>query len=726
VKVSAISRSAFCSLAAAMLLAGGVGSASVARQTPVELCGRDSVDQRLGPSRSLYCIDLIPVPDFREASGTVELHHAPSPFTVSVDAEGHHLYELVFDLRRLPDPRSLGPYSTYVAWVTTPTLSPEVKLGEVRAGRTRLGVVGFNKFVVMITAEASERVARRTGRMVLRANSPSWLLQPHDASKLPARSSAGEHAHQAAGSEWAMPPMHPDVPSMVAGLEALTPSATPWRPGARVDTSRVPMVRPREMITLHDRDSLDLTAGLVRRTIAGRTITRYGFNGQSPGPLLQVVERSTITVNFTNRLDQPTSIHWHGIRLDNRFDGVPHVTQPLVEPGGRFRYTIRFPDAGIYWYHPHHREDTQQDLGLYGNLFVRSSRPGFFAPAHREEVLMLDDLLLDADRAPMPHGADVPTHALMGRFGNVFLVNGSPEYTLRVDRGSVVRFFLTNATNTRVFNVTIPGARLKLVGGDVGKIEREVWTPSVVLAPAERYVVDVRFDSAGTLPLLNAVQAIDHFAGRYFADVDTLGLITVAPGRATPDLTPSFATLRANADVRADVDRYRSRFAAPPDRTLLLTLDVAKSMPFGLVQALRVDTGYVNPVEWSGTMPMMDWLSTSRDVRWVLRDAATARENMDVQWRFRVGELVRVRLVNDRHTLHPMHHPIHIHGQRFLVLAVNGDVLQNPMWKDTVLLPAGATVDLLVEMTNPGRWMLHCHIAEHLESGMHMVFEVTR
>ena len=333
--MSAPSRIALVLLAAAMMVAAG--STRSARQAPIELCGRDSVDQRLGPSRSLYCIDLVPVPDFREASGTVELHHASSPFTVSVDAEGHHRYEVVIDLRGLPDPRSLGPYSTYVAWVTTPSLSPELKLGEVRAGRTRSGVVGFNKFIVMITAESSSRVTRRTGRMVLRANSPSWLLQPHDASKLPARST-DEHAHQApGGSGWTMPPMHRDVPSMVAGLELLSPSTAPWRPGARTDTSRIPMVRPRELITLRDGDSLALSAGLVRRSIAGRTITMYGFNGQSPGPLLQVLERSTITVNFNNQLDQPTSIHWHGIRLDNRFDGVPHLTQPLVEPGGRFR-----------------------------------------------------------------------------------------------------------------------------------------------------------------------------------------------------------------------------------------------------------------------------------------------------------------------------------------------------------------------------------------------------
>jgi FtsP/CotA-like multicopper oxidase with cupredoxin domain len=592
--------------------------------------------------------------------------------------------------------------------------------------------VSFNKFIVMITAERSGAVSTRSGRMLLRATSPSWLLQPHDASRLPAQSLAIAHAHShddADTATWIMPAMHPQVPSMVAGLEAMVPRATPWLPGtSAIDTSNsgAPPVRPREIVTLHDGDSLDLTAGLVRRSIAGREITTYGFNGQSPGPLIRVTQRSTIVINFTNHLDQPSSVHWHGIRLDNRFDGVPHVTQELVPPGGHFRYVIRFPDAGIYWYHPHHREDAQQDLGLYGNLFVQSPRTDYFAPVNREEVLMLDDFLLDGSGAPMPYGADASTHALMGRFGNVLLVNGSPEYSLHVARGDVVRFYLTNASNTRVFNVSIPGARMKLVAGDVGKLEREIWVESVVLAPAERYVVEARFDSTGTMPLVNHVQAIDHFRGEFFDEVDTLGTVSVSSSSATPDFATSFARLRANDDVRHDIDRYRSRFAAPPDRTLLLTLDVSARLPFPLVQALRLDTGYVNPVEWSGTMPMMDWLPTSRDIRWVLRDPSSKRENMDVAWRFHVGDVVRLRLVNDRHTLHPMAHPIHLHGQRFLVLAVNGDSMQNLLWKDTVLVPAGSTVDLLVEMTNPGRWMLHCHIAEHLESGMHTVFEVVR
>jgi FtsP/CotA-like multicopper oxidase with cupredoxin domain len=141
--------------------------------------------------------------------------------------------------------------------------------------------------------------------------------------------------------------------------------------------------------------------------------------------------------------------------------------------------------------------------------------------------------------------------------------------------------------------------------------------------------------------------------------------------------------LRGIASVSRDIERYRSRIAAPPDYTLKLTLDTAQTLPFELWQVLRNEVWPGSPVEWTGTMPMMDWLATSGQLRWVLRDSATHRENMNVGWRFHAGDLVRIRLVNDARILHPMQHPIHIHGQRFLVVAVDGDPMQNLFWKDT-------------------------------------------
>lgn len=694
-------------------------------------CPHDSAAARAGaPSAAVYCMDLVPSPDLRDASGVAELGRAASPFGVAVTENGEHRYDVTLSLQGLPSPRSLGDYSVYIAWVTTSMLRPTRKLGVVREGANPLGEVDWNTFLVLVSAEASDTVSERRGRIVMRGSSPSSLLHPYDAAMLPSggrepppAAHPPSHMMHVAGG-WVMPPPHPAAPGMIPGLEALVPSAAPWLPGAGVDIATLPAAVPSRPVALRDGDTLALDARLVRRTIAGRAFAAYGFNGQYPGPLIRVPQNATIVVNFTNHIDQPSAVHWHGVRLDNRSDGVPHLTQEPVPPGGRFRYAVHFPDAGIYWYHPHLREDTQQDLGLYGNLLVSSPRPGFFAPANREEVLMLDDILL-GESGPVPYGAERATHALMGRFGNVLLVNGEPGYRLRVRRGEVVRFFLTNASNTRPYNLSFgSGTPVKLVGSDVGKFEREQWVPSVVIAPAERYIVDVRFDRPGTVALTNRVQAIAHAAGAFVPQVDTLGTIEVEDRAAAPDHSASFARLRRNPDVMAEVERFRSAHAArPPDRELTLTLRTT-GLPFGLVQMMRLDTAFVNPVEWSGTMPMMDWLSTASEVEWVLREPATGRENMAIAWRFRRGTVLKLRLRNERHTLHPMQHPIHVHGQRFLVLAQNGVPNDNLVWKDTILLPVGATADILLDLSNPGRWMLHCHIAEHLEAGMHAVFTV--
>jgi suppressor of ftsI len=336
--------------------------------------------------------------------------------------------------------------------------------------------------------------------------------------------------------------------------------------------------------------------------------------------------------------------------------------------------------------------------------------------------LMLDDLLIGEDGL-VPFGRESTTHALMGRFGNVFLVNGEPRYGLSVRRGEVVRFFLTNASNTRTFNISLPGARMKLVGSDVGNYEREAWVESVVIAPAERYIVSVRFDTSGNVPLLNRVQALDHLYGRFFYETDTLGVVRVSDEAATPNLTMTFAALRSDRHTSAEVDRYRGHADRPVDRALVLTLET-RDLPFVTQQLMMLDSAYFAPVEWSGTMPHMNWASTASQVRWVIRDPATGKENMDVDWSFRRNEVVKLRLFNERRSFHAMQHPIHIHGQRFLVLAVNGVPNENLVWKDTVLVPAGSTVDVLLELSNPGRWMLHCHIAEHLSADMMMAFTV--
>ena len=721
----------FTRVAGLAALAGLLLAGAPAPPPAEPLCGTGA-GPGLKPSADLYCLELIPRPDVPAVRAMLELGAVESPYDVAVTVSGNQRYDATLDLGDdLPAPETLGAYSAYVAWVAPPSLDPMRKLGEVKAGRTHLGEISSDKFLVFVTAEKSASVTERAGKLVFRGMSPSVRMQQHSLMMLSRTrdSMAGmrhdEHANHQTNSEarWSMPPARPGTPMVpMPGVDELMPSVKPFLPGSGIDAATLPEARPRQLVRLRSGDTLDLTASMVRRTINGRTLVMYAYNGQYPGPLIQVNQGADIVVRFRNALDQPTAVHWHGIRLENRIDGAPGVTQDPVEPGGRFTYRIHFRDSGIYWYHPHVREDVQQDLGLYGNLLVRPRRPDAFGPVNREETLMLDDLLL-GDDGLVPFGTERATHALMGRFGNVLLVNGETSYRLAARPGEVVRFFLTNVSNTRTFNLAFPGATMKLVGADVGRYEREVWTDHVPIAPAQRYIVDVRFPAAGRYALMNQVQAIDHNIGNFYPEFDTLGVVTASGAPATPDLTGAYRTLRVNRDVVTDIARYRPWFARAPDKQLLLTLELGE-LPFGVLQMLRRDAMYSHPVEWSGTMPMMDWLPTSREARWLLRDPATGLENMDIRWRFKVGDIVKIRIGNDRSSLHPMSHPIHLHGQRFLVLSHNGVPASDLAWKDTVLVPVGGTAELLVEMSNPGKWMVHCHIAEHLETGMMGVFEV--
>jgi FtsP/CotA-like multicopper oxidase with cupredoxin domain len=311
----------------------------------------------------------------------------------------------------------------------------------------------------------------------------------------------------------------------------------------------------------------------------------------------------------------------------------------------------------------------------------------------------------------------------MGRVGNTLLVNGEPRYALHVKKGAVVRFFITNVASSRTYNVSFSGAPIKVVAGDVSKFEREERVSSVVLAPAERYVVEVQFDKPGTYAFVNAIQAINHYAGEFSPEVDTLGTISVDGAPAAPSYARQFATLRSNAAVSQDIDRYRPYFDKEPDKRLTLTV-ATTALPLATVQFMNVDTAYYAPVEWVDGMPDMNWLSTARQVRWILRDDATAKENMDIEWHARQGSVIKLRIFNDPKSFHPMQHPIHLHGQRMLVVARDGVRTRNLVWKDTAIIPVGSTVDLLIDASNPGDWMLHCHIAEHLGSGMMTVMHV--
>lgn len=489
------------------------------------------------------------------------------------------------------------------------------------------------------------------------------------------------------------------------------------------DTLGLPEAKKMEQVELKNGESYDLTARIVKQNINGTDVRMLAYNGSIPGPVIKVRQGSTVTVNFINNTDVDSTLHPHGVRADNKFDGVPDVTQKAVKPGESFAYKLTFPDAGAFWYHPHLREDYTQESGLYGNFIVTPNDSKFYSEVNREEVLMIDDILLE-DGKLVTFDKNVVTRTLMGRFGNQMLVNGETNYQLQAKQGEVIRFYLTNTANTRVFNISIPGAQMKLIGSDNGLYEREQLVNGVLLSPSERAIVEVLFDKSGSYKLVSKTPDKEY----------TLGSINIS-GDISPSFKKEFLNLRSNAPTIKAVDALRPFFTSTINKNLTLSMAMMEGAPGDSNIMPGMDMGGMNmgsmqsetnpdPIEWEDTMAQMNTMSDTEMVKWKLIDTDTKKENMNIDWKFQKGDKVRMKIFNDPKSQHPMQHPIHIHGQKFLVLSRNGVPQTNLVFKDTVLVQTGETVELLVDMENPGEWMLHCHIPEHMEAGMMMKFTV--
>ena len=592
------------------------------------------------------------------------------------------------------------------------------------------------------------------------------------------------------------------------------------------ETAGLPEASRPAVTRLHDGDRLDLRIGPVRKNIDGAELRMLAYNGSIPGPVLHVDQGSQIIVQVRNDGDVEATVHWHGLRLDNRYDGVPHETQEPIPIGGTFTYQLQFPDAGFYWYHPHIREDYGLEMGLYGTIVVEPADPGYWPAADRQLTLTLDDLLVE-DGHIAPFSKSGPTFVAMGRYGNVMLINGETQFSGQAAAGEVVRLYVVNTANTRIFNFAIRGARAKLVGGDSGRYERETFIDEVLLAPSERAVVDVLFDTPGQVRL-------EHRTPDHTYD---LGAFTVTQGAAS-DAAGSFEVLRTDPELTAEHNSIGHDIERPPDKILafyslmpllygpddtpasayacpmhpevtatepgtcpqcgmklvavaagtpasyacpmhpevtatepgtcpqcgMKLVAVAASTPASYACPMHPEVTATEPgtcpqcgmklvasdappppaaesgqgephgghehgdgLEWEDEMLEINRASDPTNMIWQLIDRQTGAVNGDISWAFTVGDRVKIRLLNEMDSDHPMHHPFHVHGAgRFLILSRDGKPEANLVWKDTVLLRAGETVDILLDVSNPGLWMAHCHIAEHNQGGMMFSFNVAR
>lgn len=550
--------------------------------------------------------------------------------------------------------------------------------------------------------------------------------------------------------------------------------------------------RPPEIVRVRDGDAIDLRILPVAKTLGEHRLRMLSYNQSIPGPVLQVKQGSEVTVNVKNDGDLEATVHWHGLRLQNEYDGVAFETQAPIPIGGTYVQKLTFPDAGVYWYHPHIREDYGLELGLYGTVIVEPTDPAYWPVTDRELSVTLDDLLVEDGRVA-PFLRSGPTYTAMGRFGNVMLINGELALSETAAVGEVVRFYVVNTANTRIFKFAFDGARMKQIGGDSGRYEHESFVESVLLAPSERAVLDVMFDQPGDVRLEH--QTPEH--------VYELGVVSVS-GTASGRGAASFGTLRTDpelSDARAMMDEHLAR---PPDKVLSfwsempllygdddertatptsyhecpMHPDMAASfaatcpkcgmklvptesesptpMPYAcpmhaeivaawatscpLCGMTLVFTDAAEPpasessphshgpsdsIEWEDDMVAINRETNTENMIWQLIDRGTGAKNGEITWKFSVGDRVKIRLVNEMDSDHPMPHPFHVHGAgRFLILSRDGVTEPNLAWKDTVLLLAGQTVDILLHVTNPGRWMAHCHIAEHNQSGMMFSFDV--
>ena len=414
----------------------------------------------------------------------------------------------------------------------------------------------------------------------------------------------------------------------------------------------------------------------------------WSYGGSVPGPVIRAVQGRTLRIEFENTLKEPTTIHWHGLRIPNAMDGVPELTQPPVGPGERFVYEFEPPDAGTFWYHPHLRSDVQLARGLYGALIVDEQEP---PQVDRDLIWVLDDWRLRDDGSindDFGHRHDI-SHE--GRIGNIVTVNGGPPGPVSVRPGERLRLRLINTANARVFGLRFENVAISVVALDGQPVAGHAPPEGrVILGPGMRadLIVDVTGDASGSSKVVD-----DYYEEKAYTLTEF-----IRQGTRLRDAAPTPIVLPSNPLPEPDVEGAE-------------------------VQEIVIEGGAKGLMEqaiYKGETFRPRTLFRKHRKAWTLNGVASHGMAMEPLFTLNRGHSYRWKIKNDT----AWDHPMHLHGHHFRVLSKNGRPVEHKPWADTVLLHLDEMAEVAFVADNPGDWLFHCHVLEHHLGGMGAIIRV--
>jgi FtsP/CotA-like multicopper oxidase with cupredoxin domain len=399
----------------------------------------------------------------------------------------------------------------------------------------------------------------------------------------------------------------------------------------------------------------------------------WGYDGGVPGPTITVKQGARVDRRFLNSLPQPSTVHWHGIRIDNAMDGVPELTQAAVAPGDSFDYGFTAPDAGTYWYHPHNRTWEQLARGLYGALIVEEPD----APdVDRDEVLLIDDWRLTEKAEIAENLGAMHDWSHGGRIGNWITVNSDGYWKSTAKRNERLRLRLVNVANARIFSLSLAGLDGWIVALDGQPLETPQRAGRFVMAPAQR--VDLIVDVTGE----TEASIVSHERNGSYAI-------------ATFELTESSAARRKEP-------------AAPlPPNPMAQVGPLKTARRAELLMEGGAMGGMMGAMMGGRSMDMRSLVQQGKV--WAFNGRADMPEEPLIS--AALGETVRIRIENRTGWPHAMH----LHGYHFRKVLEDGTL---GAWRDTTLMQAEESFEIAFVADNPGNWLLHCHMVEHSASGM--------